>query len=786
MPDPVLEKAYTEAAAVMSRSFRFAEWKFVIAAERADGIPTAFGDRDEPDHKGIKEIDREKWIYVFRSNALSYGVYSAIRAEIRVSKNGELAITPSDQVEKELKSRPEPTPIGGKTMCLPRHIVGLPQVYRFFASRIRLPLAQIKELENTVSRFIPPTVLDPENNKSVIEKDGQWLVPVVDPITVALHLHAAFAAAAEDIVNYTSANKQNQHHRAAERRSKKYLLATILKSIIGEADKKDANNLVHELKDQQGPLEDFLTHFQKEVQWRVDRRDRLGNFLVRWMASDGIRILADAYLSEKKKEFEKFLVPWAHAITRMDESPPGRKYLDRLLKDQKHFFNKYLWLSNDPTDDAIQAIRKSGMTVFEAWKTIAERKIVTADVEIAEDVYKRFHRLREIKNAPDPKGLTKGQRKQAKRTRAEARAEFKEVLRNLREYEERLLKDLRSSEPKTHFSTEPRALGAIVEAVNFVLAFSAMMKALEGDDPRAKQLAVIGFVGSTLDATSAIAALSKRWDKVAPVLGFVSGVIDVYLADAAMDKAFKDGDQDAANGNFLTGVGATMTTAAGLMALASIPGGQIVAIIGLLIVAIGFIYKLLTGKEPIERFFAHCTWGKEYLQAGGGDWSPTRFEQWTGDKEFDYQLEALLNIICKFEIASGAQLREMKFKMGWIPPDSKLKVKYEETWDSSADSRTLENEIEFTEQGPRSTAANMSASPDGKSGVKIAVSRTYLTSRDTHVTKEKTMHGDTYEVREVVPELKKIVASGRLFVTFDGSPTIAIPHKDFEKKTLHG
>ena len=72
------------------------------------------------------------------------------------------------------------------------------------------------------------------------------------------------------------------------------------------------------------------------------------------------------------------------------------------------------------------------------------------------------------------------------------------------------------------------------------------------------------------------------------------------------------------------------------MALTAIPGGQIVAVIGLLVVAIGFIYKAVAGKDPIERFFAHCSWGKEHLKAGHPDWSPTDFKDLQGDKEFDY------------------------------------------------------------------------------------------------------------------------------------------------------
>src|SRR5262245_40634775 len=238
MANPIPQKVYDEAAAVFSQSFRFVEWKFVIAAK---GTSTPFGDRDQPQHKATKEIDRQKWIYVFRNNH-EREAYADIREELRIDKNGEMAATPYDEIEKELQTRGKPAPLG-KTMCLPRRIFGKPLVYRFFASRVRLPLAQIKELKTKITTFAPPVIFDPGKNLSVIDRNGELLVPVVDPVTVALHLHAAFTAAADDIINYAAAHKENQNAKIVERRRKKHLLATLLKSIIGEADNIAANNL---------------------------------------------------------------------------------------------------------------------------------------------------------------------------------------------------------------------------------------------------------------------------------------------------------------------------------------------------------------------------------------------------------------------------------------------------------------------------------------------------------------------------------------------------------------
>ena len=84
------------------------------------------------------------------------------------------------------------------------------------------------------------------------------------------------------------------------------------------------------------------------------------------------------------------------------------------------------------------------------------------------------------------------------------------------------------------------------------------------------------------------------------------------------------------------------------------------------------------------------------------------------------------------EISAGNTYRELKYKMGWLPPYSKLKVKYEETWSDAADNRTLESESQFTDKGPISTVPNMLAFADGKNGVKITLVGSYLSPKDPH------------------------------------------------------
>lgn len=753
-PAPALaQSSYDAAAAVFSRSFRFVEWKYIIALK---GASAPLGDHGTPRASATRPLDRQKWIYVFRTD-YAHETYSPIKEEIRVDADGQMFATPYEQLEKVVAQRGTPVALG-KTMCLPRRIMGKPKVYRFYASRVRLPLPQIKALEKTIHTFAPPTILDPGDNTSVIEKNGETLVPVVDPITVALHLHAAFTAASNDIVNYTAphADLPAATQRTVTLRRKKQLLGTILKGIIGDEKKTSANNLVQELKDSQWALENYLKHYDTNLDWRVGRRDRFATFLTKWLTSDAMAIAAAAH--HGARAWAQFLVPWCHAITRLFDSPRGRDYLTQVLNDKKHFVHTYVWPQKELSGDAQQAVRKGGMTVIEAWGEFAGVRVSISGTNALPQITQSLRRVRSLK--PDEKVSTW----------------YKEV-----KAADRTIKATQLIDPgpavrvHNNFKTEAKALGGVIESVNLILAIKAVETAMQGDDPRAKELAVINLVGSTLDAASAIGSMVGKGRRVVPVLSFASGVIDVYLGVTEMNKAFKDGDEDIANGAFLTAAGSTIGTAGAFMTIGAIPGGQIVAIVGLLVVSIGYLYKFLKGKEPLQRFFNRCSWGKNHRQPGGADWSPTRFEQWTGDKEFDYQLEALLNIVCKLEIKHTDSYRDLEYAAAWLPANSKLTFKYEEVWRQPADDKTIEGEIVLAPKGPKSSNARVVATAKDPNKVRLT-----LTGGLSMKSPNPTVRGKRFPH----DDLKKAAASGKLLITLDGASTVTVPHKGWEQKVL--
>src|SRR5688572_11592154 len=107
--------AYDDAMAVMSKPCRFVEWKIYGGGAKVD-IWSPFGVSSDK-KSAWKEIEGERWIYVFRSYARtkSAGVWVE---ELHLDKHGEIAATPMDKAidarsggPLERDKRPEPLAI---------------------------------------------------------------------------------------------------------------------------------------------------------------------------------------------------------------------------------------------------------------------------------------------------------------------------------------------------------------------------------------------------------------------------------------------------------------------------------------------------------------------------------------------------------------------------------------------------------------------------------------------------------------------------------------------------
>jgi hypothetical protein len=761
MKDPIPQTAYDEAAVVVSRSLRFVEWRYILLAE----LPVPFALPRTSIEKAIQEIDREKWIYVFRHDAGDPKSMS-LQEEIRFTAGGEMEATPHEdeaQLENASKNRAAPKPIG-RTLCLPRRICGKPVFYRLFASRMRLQHAQLKDLKEKIYRFVPATNLqapDRLDASSVVEKGGELLVPVVDPITVMLQLHAAYVAALNDVIRYTT----------SERRRKKQFLASILKGIIGDHKNTAANNLVNKLVDNQHPLEQFLADYDAECQWRVRQRDLLASALVKWLKSDAIAFTAAASKGlPKAKWVDAILLPWCHSITRLSETREGKAYLVSLPGNKSHFANPYVWPRQKPDDEVV---RRGGLRIFEAWLEVAVAKVLLQKEPPIGEVDQSLRSLLGSSRAGITERTTKDLVEIGKRidstiiSIADATVDAKTIAAGHQVASEAV------DSFKPRFESLEQGLGLL----NFALTVREASEKLDSSDANERQLAMVSLAGAGLDATGTILKMAKLGpEKLAQVMGFISGVIDVYLGKEKMDEAFKVGNQARANSAFLSTAGATFGTSAGAMVLIGIPGANFVVLAGILL---SFIATILEWGEdpPMEAFFAHCTWGKQHGKGDGVDWSPTKFSEWKGPREFDNQFEALLNVICKPDVGIfDGNVRELKIKMGWVPDKARLSVVYFEQWEGEA-YKNVSGEVVIAGDKASTTQAGFQVSLTSEkegSVLRVRVMPSHLSKG--HPTVKPTANPLMQDVK-FVGGLQEVRVGARLIVkSLDGKRELSIPH----------
>ena len=198
---------------------------------------------------------------------------------------------------------------------------------------------------------------------------------MLDPITIALHLHAYYVAMADDFIRYTStyADQPPAEQDAIRKRLKKVLLARVLQSVIS-ADYHDektgagSNTLVNALNNQSA-VDDFLADYDKQVSHRVRWRDRWASYLCNWLRGAPMKLAEAAHLVDPKNDFGKFLVPWCLSITRTCKSPEGRKLLQEILDDDKHFAHRVIFPQKQKASaEFFEMGRKYGSAILEGLK----------------------------------------------------------------------------------------------------------------------------------------------------------------------------------------------------------------------------------------------------------------------------------------------------------------------------------------------------------------------------------------------------------------------------------
>jgi hypothetical protein len=708
--------SYDDAIAVMSRVCRFVEWKIYGGGEDVKNWSPFGPSRDRK--SAWKEIEGEKWIYVFRSYArvASAGVWVE---ELHLDKQGNISATPmekakSDKTGKPLERDKRPQPVAfGKTMSFARRVHGVAMEYYFFASRIRLPASTIEAIGANISAYAPPINFEEDDANIVGIEGGALLVPVLDPVTVALHLHANYVAAANDLIDYSAQHKDQSDKKRKQvgLRQKKHLLALLIKALVDP--KVDVNNeLVNRLRRQGIDLEKFLEEYDRQIHYRLKWRDRWAGLLKTWLASDVMKVVAKAYESDAAEDFPKFFIPFCLCLTRTSESPAGRELLDELYAQPDHWMHKYLLPESQPTQDQFQVIRKGGGAVFEALKEYGARVVLEPAKYGKIQFVQTFNWLAGEKVvAPHNAAIKLGD---------DVVDHFIQVrTRNIVQVTElQVVVKEATIAPKWEGAATKFAI--IVEFINTAIAVKALVDAMGGNSAAEKMLAVINLLGSGADIGVAILSIATKARVWIGVLGFVSGVIDTALAIVAAIEAYKKDDMGGMVGSGVIAVGSSLAAAASLGLLAGASWTGPVAIAALALVALGYAIKLMFGDNDTayHKLVTHCEWGEKAGQGSDQpDWAPAAYKDWKGN--YDLQLRAAVNVLCGFSLQHNKDFaeqplkdqREIRLNVNWIPTGATLTVTYHEEWEAAADSRVLTDSFVFKQSGPISTGGFLSITP---------------------------------------------------------------------------
>lgn len=665
-----LQEAYDDACAVFTNPVRFVEWKmFEVRAPKGPYKPYEIeGNRFKNTYR---RLEGERWIYVFRVSKLRQNTPAQWVDELHVV-DGKISATSMIKANppggKRLERDKRKQVAVGDSVTFARRVLGEPQIHYFFASRIQLPLAQIEQLELKIANWGTPFYFEP-NDPNIVGSDqsSAILVPVLDPITIALHLHKSYVEAADDVTNYDTAHDKLPEDRRerVKRRNKKVLLADIVDKLLDvyTGDERSAID--------QSALWDFRQEYKKQVETRTKWRDMWASYLVNWIQSPAIELLADAHRFEVEKDWHKFHIPMALCHDRLSASPAGRKLLGEQLDENNkkwEWIHQYLFVTKATAADKYQIGRKLGGSGLEMLKEyVGVLKAPTP--ELFRNAMKSLYNLdTKVEGVLVVPGKVLG---------------YDYVSGGKVEvYTRWVLKtDQVPTELKPRWHGSLNGAGAFLELVNLGFSIKAAATAFKGDDPAEEAWAVVALVGSGLDfGTGAMALLKVGGKKLLGGMAFVSGVIDAVIAVKDTITSYKDGEMGAAAGNFLTAVGSVGSMIGGILVMSG--GNPVIAIVGLAIVGLGMAVKVLFTKSDMERFLEHCHWGTKYGKSTSTlpGWADKPFADWKGD--YDAQFRALARLLCAFDISANSA-REAKLKMKWVPEGSWIELHYTETWRNS-------------------------------------------------------------------------------------------------------
>jgi hypothetical protein len=757
-PTP-LESAYDDACAVFTRPFTFWEWK-AYAVPSADSAKWAPLGVSKNKSTAYREITHDVWIYVFRKYEGLESNPPVWVEELFHAKDGTISAAPiaeqlahlSSNPKVEPKERPDKKPIG-RTTTFPRRINGRRTVHFLFASRVRLPLPLVNTLmtgavgakvvkARRIDEWAPAYSFEKDDN-NVLVKDGKLIVAVVDPITIALHLHTYAEAAAQDCMDYGG----EQSDKFAGRQCK-VMLAQILQSLLA-ADKELYQDVyADEDKDKKTwdpyAVDRFLDEYHHQIGYRRRWRIRWHTFLVNWLDSEPFHIALEAYWGVLPVEA---LVLICRLLRRISDSGIGRLLLLQISDGQpkKNIDDKWGWVSQHifPTEGepelSWEIIKKAGVATIGAvkeWAPFVSTGLIKPTYIIQAINHPLAVRLG-VKPATQIIAVGKGSVPGFMQSWSRGRTDY--VMYEIDPGEKAKL--------KANWGVGLAWAEMALQVINAAVAAKTIVDAFgEKGNKEKKAMAVIlgvhaiAHVGAVTkeiqksykeyaaelanDTSKETAEAIEHYEIAAGRLAAIAAIADFVIGVDETFHSFEEGEKGEGVGHLISTMGYGVEFVGAVGIAGGIPALGELIMIGAALVMIGDTIIKFFKKSDYQHFLRHCFWGTEYGESGPErEWAVAPFKQWKG--RYDLQLKSLIQLICKFEIDedlwSGLKrvkipsdlhaIRTVKVKLGWLPISARIDATYVEQWQGTG-TQNLHGSWEVTDQNSVTKEYNIEAKKD--------------------------------------------------------------------------
>ncbi|MBN1162945.1 MAG: hypothetical protein JXB45_00060, partial [Candidatus Krumholzibacteriota bacterium] len=461
--------------------------------------------------KKYEEI-KDKWVYIFR--IYSWG--ATIRAELYVDKNGKYALVDWSEKGKKQWQKDQRQATKELKGNLPLFFDLKNFRTYIFLSNVQLPYNRIQAyLKDPRKISARANLMDPESEIAAIAWGSDFeRIEGTDGGYIYLIDHMKEAV---DLQNkYSKALDRHYQFAGDEKKSQRNFLGNIALQ-VAQAYAKEDDDIWDWLKDKGRPL-------KKELQDYEDRSGRLrraahrwGEEKCKWMDDPGYREMREDYsgTEELRKIIEEHE---ATVLDRTYETNVGRKYLDKWVKDETSWINRYV------REDVFQVTRRStqlAAKILENWSVPTVRYVTqTKFIEEVTPILKR-----KLLVEPKLKMLPSGEMKWV----AEDEWEF---------YKKKTAVDYEVAVVDTEKIKiqVPDAVLVALEVINLMLTLKALAESKSGYEITKRSIALVGAVA---DVVASLARILKNKVKAAvfKIAGILSSLFDYVMSIWALAEA---------------------------------------------------------------------------------------------------------------------------------------------------------------------------------------------------------------------------------------------------------